>query len=44
MLHGFDWSAWHTGTPTQRLALLPAAQEHILNLEYGKKTLRQNHR
>jgi type I site-specific restriction-modification system R (restriction) subunit len=37
MLHGFDWSAWHTGTPTQRLALLPAAQEHILNLEDGKK-------
>lgn len=37
MLHGFDWSAWYAGTPGQRLALLPAAQEHILNQEEGKK-------
>jgi type I restriction enzyme R subunit len=26
----FDWSKWMTGTPAEKLALLPAAQEHIL--------------
>ena len=36
LLHGFDWSAWTTGTPTERLGLLPAAQEHILAQENGK--------
>lgn len=30
MLHGFDWSAWLVGTPRQRLALIPAGQEHVL--------------
>ena len=28
--HGFDWSKWTTGTPAQKLSLLPAGQEHIL--------------
>jgi type I restriction enzyme R subunit len=28
--HGFDRSAWTTGKPTQKLGLLPLAQEHIL--------------
>ncbi len=36
LLHGFDWSAWTAGTPTERLSLLPAAQEHILAQESGK--------
>ena len=36
MLHGFDFGAWVTGTPTERLALLPAAQEHILAQGDGK--------
>jgi type I restriction enzyme R subunit len=27
---GFDWSAWKTGTPAERLRLLPASQERIL--------------
>ncbi len=36
LLHGFDWAAWTTGTPTERLNLLPAAQEHILSQEDGK--------
>ena len=36
MLHGFDFSAWATGTPAERLGLLPAAQEHILAQEDGK--------
>ncbi len=36
MLHGFDWSKWTTGTPAERLGLLPPAQEHILAQEEGK--------
>ena len=30
LFHGFDRSAWVTGTPQERLSLLPAAQEHVL--------------
>jgi type I restriction enzyme, R subunit len=30
LFHGFDWSQWTTGTPQERLSLLPPAQEHIL--------------
>ena len=41
LFHGFDWSAWKTGTPEERLALLPAAQEHILAQENGKDRLLQ---
>ena len=37
MLHGCDWSAWVTAGGSQRLALIPAAQEHILAQEDGKK-------
>ena len=37
LVHGFDRSTWATGTPPQRLALLPAAQEHILAQERGKE-------
>ena len=37
MMHGFDWSKWITGKPTERLALIPAGQEHILDQEDGKK-------
>ena len=36
LFHGFDWSKWTTGTPQERLSLLPAAQEHILAQENGK--------
>ena len=36
LFHGFDWSLWITGTPEQRLGLLPLAQEHILAQEDGK--------
>jgi len=36
LFHGLDWSRWSTGTPQQRLGLLPAAQEHILEQENGK--------
>ena len=36
LFHGFDRSAWVTGTAQERLGLLPAAQEHILAQENGK--------
>ncbi|MYC80891.1 MAG: type I restriction endonuclease subunit R [Acidobacteria bacterium] len=37
LYHGFDWSRWATGTPAERLGLLPPAQEHILAQENGKE-------
>ena len=37
LFHGLDWSAWTSGTPAERLSLLPAAQEHILVQENGKE-------
>jgi type I restriction enzyme R subunit len=37
MLHGFNWDKWTTGKPAERLALLPAGQEHILAQEDGKQ-------
>ena len=36
LFHGFDWSKWVTGTPAEKLGLLPNAQEHILAQENGK--------
>ena len=36
LFHGFDWSGWTTGSPEEKLKLLPPAQEHILSLEDGK--------
>jgi type I restriction enzyme, R subunit len=36
LFHGFDHSKWTSGTPQERLSLLPAAQEHILKQENGK--------
>ncbi len=36
LFHSFDWSKWTSGTPPERLGLLPAAQEHILQQENGK--------
>src|SRR5437763_1397592 len=37
MMHGFDWSKWYTGSPAQKMSLLPGAQEHILEQENGKE-------
>ena len=37
LFHGFDWSKWTSGTPQERLSLLPAAQEHVLAQEDGKE-------
>jgi type I restriction enzyme, R subunit len=35
------FGAYFTGTATERLKVLPAAMEHILTLEDGKKRLIQ---
>jgi type I restriction enzyme R subunit len=37
MMHGFDWDKWTSGKPAERLSLMPAGQEHILELDDGKK-------
>lgn len=39
LFHGFTWSKWTSGTPQERLSLLPAAQELILGQEDGKARL-----
>ncbi len=39
LFYGFDRSAWAGGKAEERLALLPAAQEHILAQENGKERL-----
>ncbi len=39
IFHGFDWSPWVSGAPQARLAILPAAQEHVLKQEDGKNRL-----
>jgi len=36
LFHGFDRGKWTSGTPQERLGLLPPAQEHILAQEHGK--------
>ncbi len=41
MFHGFDWSRWATGTPAERLGLIPPGQEHILAQEDGKSRYSQ---
>jgi type I restriction enzyme, R subunit len=37
LMHCFNWDKWTSGKPTERLALIPAGQEHILEQEDGKK-------
>jgi type I restriction enzyme R subunit len=37
MIHGFNWSKWHDGTPAEKMSLLPGAQEHILEQDNGKE-------
>ena len=36
LFHGFDRARWTSGTPQERIGLLPAAQEHILAQDNGK--------
>jgi type I restriction enzyme R subunit len=35
--HGFNYTRFHSGAPAERLAVIPAAMEHILKQEDGKK-------
>ncbi|MGB9130762.1 MAG: type I restriction endonuclease subunit R [Thiobacillus sp.] len=37
IMHGFDWDKWTTGTSAERLGLIPAGQEHVLQQEDGKQ-------
>ena len=37
LMHPFNWDKWTTGKPAERLALIPAGQEHILEQADGKK-------
>jgi type I restriction enzyme R subunit len=39
LFHGFDCSVWVRGKPEERVAILPAAQEHILAQENGRERL-----
>ncbi|MFH1968770.1 MAG: type I restriction endonuclease subunit R [Verrucomicrobiota bacterium] len=39
IFHGFDWPAWKTGRPQEKLSILPAAQEHVLSKQDGKSRL-----
>lgn len=41
MMHGFNWDKWTRGTPAERLALIPAGQEHILAQDDGKRRFLQ---
>ncbi|MCH8247598.1 MAG: type I restriction endonuclease subunit R [Bacteroidetes bacterium] len=37
MFHGFDFSAFFTGSQTERLSVIPRAIEHVLQQEDGKE-------
>ena len=37
LLYGFNWSDWKSSKAQERLAILPAAQEHILAQKDGKE-------
>jgi len=37
MFCGFNWRKFYTGTPAERLNLISAAMNHILDLGDGKK-------
>jgi type I restriction enzyme R subunit len=41
LFHGFERAKWVSGTPQERLGLLPMAQEHILKQQDGKNRLLQ---
>jgi len=41
LFHGFDYSLYKTGAPIQRVAIIPAAMEHILKQVNGKKRFLQ---
>ena len=37
LFHGFNWSKWVSGTPEERVSVLPPAQEHILAQVEGRE-------
>jgi type I restriction enzyme R subunit len=37
LFHGFDYSKFHTGSPTERLSIIPEAMEYVLKPADGKK-------
>jgi type I restriction enzyme R subunit len=37
MMHGFTWEKWAHGTAAERLGLIPAGQEHVLQQDNGKQ-------
>ena len=39
LFEGFDWSGWATAKPSEKLGMLPWAQEHILRKPQGKEDL-----
>jgi len=39
LFHGFDYARFFTGTPTERVRVLPAALEHVLAQEDGRMRL-----
>ena len=41
MFHGFDYSGFLAGAPGERLSVIPAAMEHILRQEEGKRRFLQ---
>ncbi|MFM8319832.1 MAG: HsdR family type I site-specific deoxyribonuclease, partial [Chloroflexota bacterium] len=42
LFEGFTWDTYFSGTPAQRMAVIPQAMEHILALEQGKERLLQH--
>ena len=39
LFHGFDYATFATGTPAERISLLPRAQEHVLAQDQGAERL-----
>ena len=37
MMHGFDWAVWTSGKPAERLALVGAGMQHVLEQDDGKR-------
>jgi len=42
MFHGFDYTKFINGTPSERVSVIPAAMEYVLSQEDGKRRILQN--
>jgi type I restriction enzyme R subunit len=42
LFHGFDWQKFKSGTPVDRISIMPLAQEHILSQKDGAERLIQH--